>query len=612
MTSEQLQRVRAERWRQVENPLLTAEEARGWVEGIGLCLFAPRRAQFAAAAPSLVEAAAGTVTDAPTRETTGRATALMKRLAAESALAPLNLTGAAGSFVAAGASGMAGGFGVGFGGADVPDFVASRDVLPYVFSLIGGRNWKSGPGGKASPLMAEVWTLLGREGALTAAEMQTALGREVTETAALRALSELWHGLRVIPVYDGEVTRWELTQARFEAEMTASQKVAQTTALSALVSLYLGSMVAASSEEIETFLSPLTARSRVREVVNGLQATRQLEIVSVGAHPLLHVTGPLPEFAEAEESQQASELTSQRVSESEVQQVSKSASQRQHETGKGQQSFRERRDRESGFTRRESEERRPFREKREGRGERRPFEKKPFEKKPYERKPFGKRPFEKKRFEERGAEREGGFARKDREERRLFREKREGRGERRPFEKKPFEKKPYERKPFGKRPFEKKRFEERGGAEREGFGKKRFGARGEERGKRPFFRDRPDRERSEREHAEKGGERPLRRGEFGAERREGGWKSKPGGFAKSGKSGFKSAGKSGFKKPGFGKPAFGKPGSGKPGTSREGKTFSKTGRSFGKPGKMFGKGRPKPGGFGPPRKRKEKERGDAE
>ncbi len=552
MTSEQLQRVRAERWRQVENPLLTAEEARGWVEGIGLCLFAPRRAQFAAAAPSLVEAAAGTVTDAPAREAVEHATALLKRLAAESALAPLNLTGAAGSFVAAGASGMAGGFGVGFGGADVPDFVASRDVLPYVFSLIGGRNWKSGPGGKASPLMAEVWTLLGREGALTAAEMQTALGREVTETAALRALSELWHGLRVIPVYDGEVTRWELTQARFEAEMTASQKVAQTTALSALVSLYLGSMVAASSEEIETFLSPLTARSRVREVVNGLQATRQLEIVSVGAHPLLHVTGPLPEFAEAEESQQASELTSQRVSESEVQQVSKSASQRQHETGKGQQSFRERRDRESGFTRRESEERRPFREKREGRGERRPFEKKPFEKKPYER------------------------------------------------------------KPFGKRPFEKKRFEERGGAEREGFGKKRFGARGEERGKRPFFRDRPDRERSEREHAEKGGERPLRRGEFGAERREGGWKSKPGGFAKSGKSGFKSAGKSGFKKPGFGKPAFGKPGSGKPGTSREGKTFSKTGRSFGKPGKMFGKGRPKPGGFGPPRKRKEKERGDAE
>jgi len=36
----------------------------------------------------------------------------------------------------------------------------AREVLPYVFSLIGGRNWKSGPGDKASPLMVEVWTLL--------------------------------------------------------------------------------------------------------------------------------------------------------------------------------------------------------------------------------------------------------------------------------------------------------------------------------------------------------------------------------------------------------------------------------------------------------------------
>ena len=289
MTSEQLQTTRAQRWRQASNPIVTADDARTWIDGVGFCLFLPRRAQFSASVPSFVEAVGGVVTDAPTREAVESAASLLHRLAAEGAVVPLNLFGVA-AFGAAGA----------LGASDQPDFLVSRAALPYVFSLVGGRNWKTSPGGKASPLMVEVWTLLDGEGALTAQEIQTALGRELTEAAVLRALVELWNGLRVIPVYAGDVTRWELTQARFAAEMTASQKVAQATALSALVSLYLEAVLAASSEEIETFLSPLTARSRVREVVNGLSATRQLQIVSVAAQPLLHLEGSLPEFADAE------------------------------------------------------------------------------------------------------------------------------------------------------------------------------------------------------------------------------------------------------------------------------------------------------------------------
>lgn len=311
MTSEQLQSARAERWRQVSNPILTADDARAWVEGVGLCLFLPRRSPGAAQpqrpafapAPSFVEAVAGGPSEAPLREAIENATALLHRLAAEGAVVPLNLSGTAGAF-------SNGNVGNGTAGAsDQPDFLVTREALPYVFSLIGGRNWKSGPGGKATPLMMEIWTLLNNggpraEGALTgqltAQEIQTALGREVTEAAVLRGLLELWHGLRVIPVYDGATTRWELTQARFAEEMAASQKVAQTTALSALVSLYLEAAIAASSEDVETFLSPLTARSRVREVVNGLLATRQLGLISVGAQPLVHVAGSLPEFADAE------------------------------------------------------------------------------------------------------------------------------------------------------------------------------------------------------------------------------------------------------------------------------------------------------------------------
>ena len=253
------------------------------MDGVGLCLFLPRRAHFSCPVPSFVEAVTGLPSETPARDKIEAATALMHRLTAAGAVLPLNLFGAAGGSV-----------------SDQPDFLVTREALPYVFSLIGGRNWKSGPGTKASPLTLEIWKQLDGAGAQTAAEIQTALGREVTEAAVLRGLVELWNGLRAIPVYDGETTRWELTQARFADEMTASQKVAQTTALSALVAEYLELAIAASSDQIETFLSPLTSRSRVREVVNGLSATRQLGLVSVAATPLLHVAGTLPEFAEAE------------------------------------------------------------------------------------------------------------------------------------------------------------------------------------------------------------------------------------------------------------------------------------------------------------------------
>ena len=112
---------------------------------------------------------------------------------------------------------------------------------------------------------------------------------------------DLWGGLKVMPLYaeDGP-TRWELTQKRFGDALTAANKIAQTTGLSALVSLYLESVIAATPEEVETFLSPLTARSKVREVVNGLAATRQIAIVPVGTQTMYHVAGSLPEFAEPE------------------------------------------------------------------------------------------------------------------------------------------------------------------------------------------------------------------------------------------------------------------------------------------------------------------------
>jgi hypothetical protein len=50
-------------------------------------------------------------------------------------------------------------------------------------------------------------------------------------------------------------------------------------------------------EEVELFLAPLTARSKVREVLRGLVATRQVHTISLGHAPHFYVAGTLPEFA---------------------------------------------------------------------------------------------------------------------------------------------------------------------------------------------------------------------------------------------------------------------------------------------------------------------------
>jgi hypothetical protein len=69
------------------------------------------------------------------------------------------------------------------------------------------------------------------------------------------------------------------------------------TAISVLASIYLQAVIAATMEDVELFLSSLTARSKVREVLRGLVATRQVHTISFGHAPHFYVAGTLPEFA---------------------------------------------------------------------------------------------------------------------------------------------------------------------------------------------------------------------------------------------------------------------------------------------------------------------------
>jgi hypothetical protein len=262
--------------------VLTADDAAAWLHETGLTLFLPRTAHIAAPAPTFVEATMGEPNPMPKPAAIANAHSLLHRLLAAHDVVALNLLGIPG---------------------DQPDFLATEETLPFLFALRGDREWERGPRGKSTPLVLEVWKLLDREGALSAEEIKDQLGRQLTEAAALRALTDLWTNLRVEPVYaEAEGTRWQRLEVNHAKTMKAGSAMAQGMALSALVSLYLQSAVAASVEEIEAFLSPVTSRSKVREAVRGLIATRQVHTRNLGAHELMFVEGSLPEFAEPGDS----------------------------------------------------------------------------------------------------------------------------------------------------------------------------------------------------------------------------------------------------------------------------------------------------------------------
>jgi hypothetical protein len=280
----QLAAARAKAWYQDGNPLLTAESALAWLSNFGLVLFLPRSLQLPSPAPSLVEATLGAPNAAPTNAEAQTARGFVGRLVADGTALPLNLIGVAG---------------------DTPDFVVSAQVFPYIFTLRGDKAWKQPPSTsgpvKVSPLGLKAFEVLTEHRSLTALQLASEMGREVTEAATLRVLTELWSQLRVIPVpqVGDQPVLWELTTRRFTKAIKSGANAGQPKALSALISLYLAQVTAATEEEVTTFLSPLTARSRLREVLHALTGARQLETTAVEGKTLLHLPGALMDYSAA-------------------------------------------------------------------------------------------------------------------------------------------------------------------------------------------------------------------------------------------------------------------------------------------------------------------------
>jgi hypothetical protein len=269
--------------RQNGHGALTLEDARTWIEETGLCLFLPKRQFSSSIAPSFVEAIAGHQNATPDPKHIALAEELLVRLELDGVAVRLNLLGQPG---------------------EQPDFVVAAWVLPYVYALRGDRDWRRCPqltgSRQVSQLAVQAYKHL-ETGDTTLAALTHALGSGVTEGAVLRAITELWQQLRIIPVVSapGKPAQWQLLRTRFQKAIAEGASTSQVTAISVLASIYLQAVIAAGMEEVELFLAPLTARSKVREVLRGLVATRQVHTISMGHSPQFYVAGTLPEFAPA-------------------------------------------------------------------------------------------------------------------------------------------------------------------------------------------------------------------------------------------------------------------------------------------------------------------------
>jgi len=287
MTDLELQQARRRKWRLDGNPIQSLDDAREFVESVGLCLLFPvapqeTKVSRSLVAPTFVGACIGGDANLPTLQRAyadpraQNAIEMMVRLLRERAAYEANLFGDDNSLLIAGS------------------------IFPFFYALVGDRNPQKQPKGKSghrvakglSPLANDMLAVIHREGSVVKPRLRELLGGDLSLAAVDRALAELWSHLHITRVdynpRDGAawdiLYRWSPDAVNEGAHLSIAQS------LSALVSRYLDAVIAAEPSEVEDFFSNVVSRSRVKEAVNALLDAREFSFVRVGNRTLVQVT----------------------------------------------------------------------------------------------------------------------------------------------------------------------------------------------------------------------------------------------------------------------------------------------------------------------------------
>jgi 23S rRNA pseudouridine2605 synthase len=280
MTEQDLQQQRARKWHLDGTPVRTLEQARDFIGEIGFCMMYPERTL--AAVPSFIGAYTGSADGLPDAKhafadpRAQEATDLMVRLLRERSAYEMNLLPGT-------------------------DLIISSSLFPYFYGLIGDRNPKAPPrtraqGARVSPLSVDVFEAIQQHGPVSKDRLRELVSRESSNAALDRALGELWSILKITRVgyREGEGALWDALYRWSPKVVKRGLNISEPEAISALLSKFLETSVAASQEDIEAFFSHLTSRSKVREAMNALLSARELSFVGAGAKPLIRLS-PVPE-----------------------------------------------------------------------------------------------------------------------------------------------------------------------------------------------------------------------------------------------------------------------------------------------------------------------------
>jgi 23S rRNA pseudouridine2605 synthase len=276
MTEQDLQQSRAQKWHLEGNPVRTLEEARDFISDVGFCLVYPERK--VAAVPSFMGAYVGSSERLPDAKhafadpRSREATELMVRLLRQRSAYEMNL----------------------FPGTDL---IVSASLFPYFYALVGDRDPKSPPrfraqSARVSPLAVKVFEAIQKNGPVSKDRLRQLVSRELSDAALDRVLGELWSILKIARVdyRQGEGVLWDALYRWSVRVVKQGLNISEPEAISALLSKFLETAIAASQEEIENFFSYLTSRSKVREAVNALLAAREISFIGAGPRSLIQLT----------------------------------------------------------------------------------------------------------------------------------------------------------------------------------------------------------------------------------------------------------------------------------------------------------------------------------
>jgi 23S rRNA pseudouridine2605 synthase len=270
-----LDQLRREKWRLNGTPVRTLEDARSFIESVGFCLLYPMKPPLLA--PTFIGAWVGAEDHLPTWQhafadpRAREATDLMVRLLREHDAYEANLFGENNAFLVA------------------------ASIFPYFYALVGERNPKQapkpGPRAEFSQLACDAYEVIRRRGPVSKQKLLETLGKGASTAALDKSLAELWSKLRITRVdYNPtEGSFWDVLYRWAPDAVREGMNLSVAEALSALLSKYLDSVVAAEQSEVESFFGNFVSRSRVKEAIHALIAARELGFVHVDNRSLLQL-----------------------------------------------------------------------------------------------------------------------------------------------------------------------------------------------------------------------------------------------------------------------------------------------------------------------------------